>query len=220
MKSNRRTYLGAVGGTVVTALAGCMGGSSSSSGGGLPDHPSARDIEDEPRLGPKPSEAEATMVVFDGPACTECSVYDKKTFPKIKSNLIDTGKVAYYGRLSPEYPWGKTASSALEAATARKTDAYWTLLFFYLSNQDQFDEKNVLPKTKQHLKANTDLDAAAIVEDAKADKYWDEVKADKQAWKDAGGSKRPMFFLFRDGEFVTEIAGPQGYSTIESALGI
>jgi len=52
------------------------------------------DVSDQPMLGKE--KAPVTMVLFSDFSCPYCNVLDKTILPKIKSDLIDTGKAKLY----------------------------------------------------------------------------------------------------------------------------
>ncbi|MDY6775592.1 MAG: DsbA family protein [Halobacteria archaeon] len=235
----RRNFLriaGAVGAASVAGCTGMTGGggseteaSDSGSGSGsesqsdatetFESHSSTNGIQDEPYLGDSPSETQAVIVSFEGPGCPFCARFDDNTFPQIKSELIDTGKVTYYSRLMPVVAdWGNPAAQSLEAVYSRDADAYWDLKDFYFSNQGSISTDNVLDETQSYLSQNTDLDAEAVVEEARNHGYDEEIQDDMEAGRNSGIRATPTFTLFKSGEYVTKVQGAKGYSVFENAL--
>ncbi|MDY7082978.1 MAG: thioredoxin domain-containing protein [Halobacteria archaeon] len=222
---NRRSFLKLSGVTVLPVLgSGCL--SSRNGGGGSSDgtntfasHASAQGIDDEPRLGS--ADSGAKIVAFEDPSCPSCERFESTTFPQIESAIEDGKDLAFYFRVYPVvYPWGKPATQALESTYARDENAFWGLKDYYYSNQGEFNDDNVLDRTKEYLAANTQLDADAVVEDARNEAHDSAVQEDLNAGRQAGVRGTPTFFLFDGGSFVTSIAGPQGYSVFENSLGI
>lgn len=232
----------AAGAGTLAALAGCVGGIGGSTGDGgdeeptpttgtpspttggeetLAGHPAARDLAAQPTLGPVPTEAAGVVVAFEDPSCPLCRRFERDTYPKLRSELVDPGEVALVWRTYPVvYPWGMPASQALESAYAADEAAFWALKDHYFATQSAFDEENVLDRTETFLASETSVDAAAVVEDAREERHGAAVRADLQAGRDAGaGSQTPKFFLFRDGQFRTLVSGPQGYDVFAAALG-
>ncbi|WP_231185871.1 DsbA family protein [Haladaptatus sp. DYF46] len=227
MTLRRRTFLA---GTALF-LSGCasLSGSndtttatnSNSNSKTLDDFPAARGIDNQPTLGPQPGTADRTVIAFEDPSCHYCGRFERDTFPKIESNYIDSGKLSFVSRfaVAPIQPWGTPAAEALEATYARNESVFWTLKEHYFAEQDTFSESNVLSKTKSFLESNTDVDAAAVVDDAKNEAYEGALSKDQRAASAAGVEGVPSFFVFDGGTLSTSITGAQPYSVFEKALG-
>jgi protein-disulfide isomerase len=226
MTLRRRTVLAGTA-LFLSGCAGLSGGSNESTtttgakSKTLGNNPAAQGIENQPMLGPKPGTADRTMIAFEDPSCHYCGQFERNTFPKIEANYIDSGKLSFVSRfaIAPIQPWGTPAAEALEATYHRNESAFWTLKEHYFAEQDTFSESNVLSKTKSFLESNTDVDAAAVVADAKDVAYKQALSNDQQAASAAGVEGVPSFFVF-DGETLsTSITGAQPYSVFEKALG-
>ena len=236
-KRTRREFVATAGVGVagLVGVAGCLGAGGSDSqaeddaggsdsttatsdGRSLDSHPAARALDAQPQLGP--SDATATIVAFEDPSCPRCRAFEQRTVPKIRSDLVDTGQARFVARTYPViYEWGRPAVDALEATFARSDDAFWGLFEHYFAEQGSFSTDNVLPRTETWLADNTDLDAAAVVDDAEAGAYDDAVQTDLDAGEAATvGRTTPTVFLFRDGEYVTRAGGSVSFDLITSAL--
>jgi protein-disulfide isomerase len=233
----RRRYLA---GIATASVAGCLGGTdggdgnsgdagsgadggqpNDAGGSGLADHPAAADLDVQPRLGPAPDEATATIIAFEDPSCPRCRAFEQQTVPKIRSNLVAPGTGSFVFRGFPVvYEWGKPATRALEAVYDRDADALWQLAAHYFEQQSSFGTDNVLAKTRTFVAENTDLDADAVVAAVEDGSYDDAVSLDLDAGKKAGASATPTVFLFKDGQYRTKAAGSVSYSVIENALGL
>jgi protein-disulfide isomerase len=251
----RRRLLATGGALALGGLAGCAGDMESNSNAettnspSLGDHPAAKGLDEQPRLGPPPTDAEGVVVAFEDPSCPRCAAFETGTVPELRERLGD--RVSFVLRTYPVvYPWGKPATQAVEAAFAREMDTAttgeetptsaetttpesepygvrqgsvdtWALVRHYFEDQGEFDEGNVLEKTRTFLADETDLDAEAVVADAEAEAYDDAVQADLSAGEAANvGRTTPTVYLFRDGEFRTSAKGSISYQVIESALGV
>jgi len=251
---SRRRLLAASGVAAVGGLAGCIGapefdGTGDGATGETTDsplggHPAAEGIANQPRLGPPPTEAEGVVVAFEDPSCPRCAAFETDTVPKLREQAGD--RVSFVLRSYPVvYPWGESATQAVEAAFARETElvetgmmdddpnsapeeapdgyrqgseATWALVRHYFEEQSQFDD-NVFGRTRTFLAEETDLDAEAVVDDAEAKEYDDAVQADLSAGEAADvGRTTPTIFLFRDGEFRTSAKGSISFEVVEAAL--
>jgi protein-disulfide isomerase len=239
---NRRTLLATAAG--LATVAGCLSGSgdagSASAGAGdttetragttvertaaedsLGGHPAARGIEARPTLGPAPFEVDAVIVTFEDPSCTTCRRFEAETFPRIRTELVDPGTASFVYRHFPNvYEWGVPAIRALEATYVRDEDAFWALKGWYYREQGSFRTDNVLARTREFLAAETDVDADAVVSDARTRAHDEAVQADVRAADDASVWATPMSFLFRDGQFVTTATGVKSIAVYREALGL
>lgn len=229
---DRRTFLGgAVAG--MGLLAGCAGGGGATTQGerapltdssgrtpgpNVPDHDATAGIAAQPRLGNFEGH---TIVAFEDPSCTRCRAFERDVVPRIRSNLVDGGSTTMVVRGYPVvYPWGEPACQALEAVYAREPDAFWQLWHHYFDTQPEFDEGNVLDRTETFLAAETSVDAAAVVSNARERTHDSAVQTDLDAGMAAGaGRTTPSLFFFRDGEYVTKAQGSVSYQVVASALG-
>ena len=109
---------------------------------------------------------------------------------------------------------------ALEATYDRSDDAFWALKNHYYSTQDAFDTDNTLDRTETFLTENTDLDAAAVVEDARENAFQDAVDVDLSVADELGVGATPTFYVFDSGTFSTDITGAVGYDSLKGAMGI
>jgi protein-disulfide isomerase len=230
----RRRFLAAAATTGVLGLAGCVGGTNDGSGGsgaygddgdtetptGTPieDHPAAADLDAQPTLG----EATDTLIVaFEDPSCTLCRRFERNTYPRIVSDLVEPGDAAFVYRSYPIiYPWGEPATAVLEATYAADEAAFWALKDHYYAEQDSFSTDNVYEASRSFLADGTDVDAEAVVDAARNGEADDAVAVDVDAGERLGIGQTPEFYLFADGVFRTVVRGAQGYDVFESALGV
>ncbi|SIR75554.1 Thioredoxin [Haladaptatus litoreus] len=186
-----------------------------------PNHPSTKGVFNEPTRGPTPFSTDATLIAFEDPSCPTCIDFEKKTYPKLKRNHIDSGELSFVLRMIPIVDeWGARAIYALEAAYARDEQAFWDLKTYYFSKQNQFNKRNVFSKTKSFINYNTQLSGRAIVRDAKSKVHRKQVQEDTSVAKAADVPGTPTFFAFRSDEYVTKIVGKQSYSIFKNVLGL
>jgi protein-disulfide isomerase len=185
------------------------------------DHPAATALGTQPFLGPAPDGTGALMIAFEDPSCYNCERFNANTFPKLESGPIADGELTYVYRNFPyAFPWGEPAMQALEATLARSEPAHWALKAHYFAEQSKFGGENVLDRTEEFLTSETDVDAAAVVADAETTSFAEAVRTDVDAGEAAGVVSTPTFYLFDDGQFLTEVRGAQSYDVFASALGL
>ncbi|MWG34565.1 DsbA family protein [Halomarina oriensis] len=236
---SRRRVLASLGlGTA--ALAGCLGvgggesgdgGSGEASGNGTGgsggtgasglDHPVGDGIDGQPTLGPAAGTAEATLVAFEDPSCPRCAAFHRDTVPRIRSELVDTGRATYVVRPYPiVYAWGEPATRALWATYERDAEAFWSLLDHYFTEQGSFDESNVVDRTRSWLDAETSVDVDAVVNAAEADGFPAPVQSNLDIGEAEGINGTPTVVMFRDGQYQSRATGSVSYDLITSALNL
>lgn len=86
------------------------------------------------------ADAPVTMVQYASLTCPHCRRFHKETFPKLKQEFIDTGKVRYILR---EFPIGKTSGAATIALRCAKPEKYLDLYGKYLEQQPKWVSQEV-----------------------------------------------------------------------------
>ncbi len=78
------------------------------------------------------ADAPITIVEYASLTCPHCRAFHKQVFPKLKRELIDSGKVRFILR---EFPIGKTSGAATIALRCAPPDKYLTLYGKFLDQQ-------------------------------------------------------------------------------------
>lgn len=225
IRVSRRAILGSggigllalIGGAAATGRFGDFGGG----GQDITAHPSAQAISTQPTLGPPPTDADGTIIAFEDPSCPSCARFERRTFPELKTELIDPGTVSFVFRAIPVvYQWARPAVLALEAVHERRPPAFWNLKTFYFERQASIDTNNVLDATRQFLRDQTPVDAEAVMTDVDQQTHRDAVETNLQAANQANLSGTPTFYLFSGGAYRTKIVGPEGFTVFKNALGV
>ncbi len=80
--------------------------------------------------------APITIIEYAAPTCPHCAHFDEDTFPLLKKNYIDTGKVYYVFRVFPLHP----SDGAAEAmARCLPADSYFQFIDLLFRNQPKWD---------------------------------------------------------------------------------
>jgi protein-disulfide isomerase len=85
-------------------------------------------------------DAPVTIVQYASLTCPYCRRFHKETFPKLKKEFIDTGKVRYILR---DFPIGKTSGAATIALRCAKPDKYLVLYGKFLEQQPAWVSQEV-----------------------------------------------------------------------------
>lgn len=192
-------------------------------GGNTPeDHPATDGIEDQPTLG-DPASATGTIVEFSDPGCGVCAAFHDGNFQEIESELVEPGEAAVVFRPYPvrEYDASEPGSHAMVATAERDEEAFWELKQFYYDEHGSFSSEDIYDRTAEFLNENTGVDGDAVAEEAQDEVHQSTLDTNLDAGMDAGaGGETPVFYLFREGEFVTEIRGNQNLDVFRTALGL
>jgi len=135
--------------------------------------------------------APVTIIEFSDYQCPFCERFWSQTYPLIKSEYIDTGKVKLIYRdfpLTSIHPMAMPAAIAVECVREQGGDeAYYEMHDKIFENQASLSESN-LKKWAQELSYNIDscLDS---------EKYLSEVEADLREGAAAGVRGTPSFFI-------------------------
>lgn len=192
-------------------------------GGNTPEgHAAADGIEDQPTLG-DPASATGTIVEFSDPGCGICAAFHDGNFQDIESELVEPGDAAVVFRPYPvrDYDASEPGSHALVATHERDEAAFWELKQFYYDEHGSFSSDDIYDRTAEFLNENTGVDGDVVAEEARDEAHQSTLDENLDAGMEAGaGGETPVFYLFREGEFVTEIRGNQNLDVFRTALGL
>jgi protein-disulfide isomerase len=183
------------------------------------DHASTENMGHSPVLGPDPETADATVIMFDDPACPACAQFEEVVFPDLQAHA-DTDELSIVWRgMAVIADWSDPALQVQWATYERDVDAFWELREYAFEIQDEIESgDDAVDRLIEHLEETTSLDTDAIRTEAEESTYARRLSLDEDAAAQAGVDATPYFFLFRDGEFRTEIRGLEDYRVFASAL--
>jgi len=145
------------------------------------------EMDDDPVFGDK--NAPVTIVSFEDFQCPYCGRAFEQTFPLIKKDYIDSGKVKYVYRDYP-LPFHPNAAPAAEASEcAHEQGKYWEYHDKLYENQQSLGQELYL-QLAEELK----LDATKFRQCMDTGKYKQEVQNDFDYGSQAGVSGTPTFF--------------------------
>ncbi len=91
--------------------------------------------EGEMAMGPE--NAKVTVVEYASASCPHCANFYKTTFPDLKKEYIDTGKIRFIFR---EFPHNQPALAAFMLARCAPKDKYFPLIDMFFTQQDSWLE--------------------------------------------------------------------------------
>ncbi|MEK6812793.1 MAG: thioredoxin domain-containing protein [Nanoarchaeota archaeon] len=169
------------------------------------------DIDDDAILGDK--DAPITMISCEDYQCPFCKRAFEQTFPMIKQNYIDTGKVRYVFRDFPLPFHTEADEAAMAAECAGDQNKYFEMHELLFKNQQDWSGN---PKATFTFKTYADqLGLNKEKFDACVDnrEHDAEIQKDMAACEAAGTSGTPTFFI--NGQ---QVVGAQPYTAFQTAL--
>ena len=168
----------------------------------------------DPVLGKK--DAPVTVVEYTDYQCSFCQRFHVATFPDLKKNFIDTGKVRFYSRDMPLDFHQNAMKAAVAARCAGDQNQFWTLRDLLVANANQLDPASVLGYA-----GKLPLDQAAFKSCLDSGKYEPVVKANLEEAARNGLEGTPTFVIGKstqEGVTGTLIVGAQPFAAFEREL--
>jgi protein-disulfide isomerase len=197
---DRRIFVGGLLAASATALTGCGGGSGAQNAAAgallLADGtPNPTELAREGPLGDKAlgnPNAPATIIEYASLTCPFCHRFHITTYPRIKKELIDTGKVRYIIR---EFPIGRSAAAAAVIARCAPAKDYFTLYDKFLTQQKSWTGQEVRPDAIFRVAAQTGMTRQAFDACMTNQEITDGLVWVKKRAREFGVSGTPTFFI-------------------------
>ena len=168
----------------------------------------------DPVLGKK--DAPVTVVEYTDYQCSFCQRFHVATFPELKKNFIDTGKIRFYSRDMP-LDFHQNALKAAEAARcAGDQNQFWTLRDLLVANASQLD-----PAAVQGYVGKLAMDQTAFKSCMNSNKYAPVVRANLDEAARIGLEGTPSFVVGKstpEGVTGALVVGAQPYSVFEKEI--
>ncbi len=145
-------------------------------------------LDDDPGLGAE--DARVAIVEFTDFQCPFCRRYHNQTFPRIRSQYIDTGKIKYVQRDFPLGFHAQAKKAAVAANCAGEQNAYWQMNDALFKNQNRLG-----PLLYKELAASLQLDGTKFDACLEDQAQLDEVIKDVADGKRSGVRGTPAFFI-------------------------
>lgn len=196
---DRRVFVSGVLAVGAGSLAGCAGGGARQSAQMGPLNadgtPNLAELMKPGPLGEKvlgSASAPATIIEYASLTCPFCSKFHLTTYPRIKKELIDTGKVRFIIR---EFPIGRSAGAAAIITRCAPPKDYFVLFDKFLRQQNKWTSQNVRPDAIYKIAAQTGMtrqtfDACLINKEVE-----EGLAMVKQRGRAFGVSGTPTFFV-------------------------
>ncbi|WP_336022553.1 DsbA family protein [Halobellus salinisoli] len=221
MRSTRRSYLAALGGTATLgSLAGCFSALQSNDST-LPEGCDVGTLESvsslsRPALGPE--DAPVTVDVFEDFACPHCQTFTTDVYPQIKSNYVDAGDVRYRFFDFPipvDETWSWAAASAARAVQDESDmETFFAFTERVYENQGDLAEDGY--QIVHDVADELGVDGCTVAAAAEQEPYREVVEADRQTGSDRGVPGTPAVYV--DGELLDSYRWDAVSSAIDSRL--
>lgn len=136
--------------------------------------------------------APVTVIEYASLTCPYCRQFHTQTYPRVKKELIDTGKVRFIVR---EYPIGRTAGTAAIITRCAPEKDYFTLFDKYLTQQKNWTSQDVRPDAIYKIAAQTGMKRDTFNACLANKEIEEGLKAVKLRGREFGVSGTPTFFI-------------------------
>jgi protein-disulfide isomerase len=162
------------------------------------------------------SDAPLTLVAFTDYQCPFCGRFETTTFPEIKKNFIDTGKVRFILRDLPLdfHPFALKAAQSVHCAGDQ--GRYWEMKELVFKNQSKIDVDSLAGYAKD-ISLNDDTFKSCMDEG----KHLQEIRDEAQYAQSLGITGTPTFVLGKvvgDSVEGRVIVGAQPLASFEAAI--
>lgn len=160
--------------------------------------------------------APLTVVEFTDYQCPFCQRFHTTTFPELKKNYIDTGKVRFYSRDLPLDFHANAMRAAQAARCAADQGKFWQLRDVMGANPDKLDMDHLVG-----FATDLKLDVPTFKSCVDSNKYKESVQSDVMEAMKIGASGTPAFVVGKstpdgiDGEMMV---GALPYQMFEDKL--
>ena len=160
--------------------------------------------------------APVTIVEFIDFECPYCQGFAKDTFPKLKANYVDTGKVRYVARDFPLPKHAHARAAAIAAACAREQGRFWEMHHALLTAGVSLSEEAIAGEAKK-----LGLDPARF-DACRADaRQGERLDAEFVAARELGVKGTPSFLVGASAGAVARgrlLQGDEDYAAFEKIL--
>lgn len=179
--------------------------------------------DDDPVLGNK--NAPLTLIEFSDYECPFCKRYFTETFPQIKKDYVDTGKLKIVYRDYPlpfHNPLATTEAIAANCSREQGGDAVYFKYHDEVFNRTKSNGQGLAKDELYKIAADLKLNAINFRSCLDSEKYKDEIAKDTADGSAAGVSGTPTIFIGKsatDGTITaTKVVGAQPYASFKAVI--
>ena len=143
----------------------------------------------DPFLGPK--EAPVIVMAFGDFQCGPCKKFYINSFPKLKAEFADSGKIQFIFRDFPLRSNAQARRAAVSAHCAGEQGQYWEMFALLYENQDRIEENEIDALEADLSNVNPEKLQACV----KSRRYKAEIDRDIAEGKLLGAKGAPGFFV-------------------------
>lgn len=161
----------------------------------LPNNASNISVEGEPVLGSE--NASVTVVEYGDFQCPACNSFEQRTFSRLKTDYIDTGKAKFVWKdypLTQIHEWAEPGAGAMECVYREDEEAFWNVKSTLFDQQGSLSLNNVessIVEWAGQEGANT-TEVKSCIENGDA---IEEVRQDKREGQANGVTGTPTVFV-------------------------
>ena len=170
------------------------------------EHPTLAEIMapgDLPEMALGRRDAPVTIVQYASLSCPYCRKFQIETFPLLKAEYIDTGKVRYV--LRAEFPIGKQSGVATIALRCASADKYFVLYDKFMRQQAAWVSQEVRPEAVLGVAAQVGMTRAQFDSCRENRGMIGKINAIKERGRMLGVVGTPNFFV--EGTLVKSVIG-------------
>ena len=170
------------------------------------EHPTLAEIMapgDLPEMALGRRDAPVTIVQYASLSCPYCRKFQIETFPVLKAEYIDTGKVRYV--LRAEFPIGKQSGMATIALRCASADKYFLLYDRFMRQQAAWVSQEVRPEAVLGVAAQVGMTRTQFDSCRENRGMIAKINAIKERGRMLGVVGTPNFFI--DGRLVKSVIG-------------
>ena len=148
-------------------------------------------------------DAPVTIVQYASMTCPYCRKFHAESFPALKREYIDTGKVRYI--LRAEFPIGKQSGLATVALRCAPPDKYFVLYEKFMAQQASWVSQEVRPDPIFQVAAQVGMTRAQFDSCRENRGMIAAISGTKERGRNLGIIGTPNFFI--DGKLVKKVIG-------------